>query len=398
MMKLLAKKVHNANLYAGVFAILTANCLLVLSLALSMSLFPASGCAQTASAGTISFPLQFVEEGVGLTVTLGKQDVKFRQEPDFGKDRVFRSALRIGPGQNDFMGFAVNLTRGSLHLDLNRNLDLTDDPDGIRRGEGGRNSAFFRKVRLDLDSNGADRSYMLQMSFSGRGFNYIYVASSYRGEIELNGRRWQLSVQDNLDGVIDRQDRISIQPVAAGTDSYDSLPAAEKLFLGGRQYQLGFTFESRSVPAPVTAVFTEISVPLGDLALEGRFIQRLVLDGAGLVILDAPAPRNLLPAGKYRVQGIYLHSTPGDPQLACNVNGIPPVEVVPGAAQHLKVGGPVESSVLASSRGSILQLDYLMKGAGGEPYTLVNTIRSKPPRFAIYKGDRQLATGNFEFG
>ena len=64
--------------------------------------------------------------------------MKFRKEPDFGKDKVVRSALRIGPGKNDFMGFAVNLTRRSLYLDLNQNLDLTDDPDGIRRErEGG---------------------------------------------------------------------------------------------------------------------------------------------------------------------------------------------------------------------------------------------------------------------
>ena len=398
-MNLSAKKVRAAYLGARISAILSANRLLALSLGLSMSLFHASARAQTVTAGTtVSFPLQYVEAGSTSVINLGKQDVKFRKEPDFGKDKVVRSALRIGPGKNDFMGFAVNLTRRSLYLDLNQNLDLTDDPDGIRRGEGGRNSAFFRKVRLDLDKNGIDRSYMLEMNFSGQGFNFIYVASSYRGEIELNGRKWRLSVQDNLDGVIDRQDQLSIQPVAAGTGDYNSLPVAEKLFLGGRQYQLAFTFSAGSLTAPFTAAFTEISPPLGELTLEGQFIQRLVLDGAGLVILDTPARKNLLPVDNYRVRGIYLQSIPGAPRLACNVDRIPPVEVTAGTAQHLKVGGPLESSVLASARGSMLQLDYLLKGTGGEPYTLVNTGRIKPPRFAIYKGDRQLATGSFEFG
>jgi hypothetical protein len=117
------------------------------------------------------------------------------------------------------------------------------------------------------------------------------------------------------------------------------------------------------------------------------------------VILDAAAPgRNLLPVGRYRVQEIYLHSGPGGSRLFGNVNDFPPVEVAAGAAQHLKIGGPLQSGVQALARGNMLQLDYLMKGAGGEAYTLVNTARSKPPRFAIYKGERQLASGSFEFG
>jgi hypothetical protein len=43
-------------------------------------------------------------------------------------------------------------------------------------------------------------------------------------------------------------------------------------------------------------------------------------------------------------------------------------------------------------------LSYRLLGAGGEPYQLVKQDRSKPPEFTIHFGDKQLASGKFEFG
>jgi hypothetical protein len=64
----------------------------------------------------------------------------------------------------------------------------------------------------------------------------------------------------------------------------------------------------------------------------------------------------------------------------------------------LNVGGPLTNSVIASRHGQDLRLDYRLVGTGGETYQLANQDRSKPPEFAIYKGDKKIASGKFEFG
>jgi len=39
-----------------------------------------------------------------------------------------------------------------------------------------------------------------------------------------------------------------------------------------------------------------------------------------------------------------------------------------------------------------------LKGAAGEEYSISNPDKRNPPQFVIYKGDRQLASGSFQYG
>ncbi len=63
----------------------------------------------------------------------------------------------------------------------------------------------------------------------------------------------------------------------------------------------------------------------------------------------------------------------------------------------LTAGGPLTNSVAVSRRGKYLALNYQLLGAGG-PYQFVNQDRSHPPEFAVYHGDKKVASGKFEFG
>jgi hypothetical protein len=367
--------------------------------------------AQTATTGaTLSFPLTFTEKGSSLStvINLGGQEVKFRKEPDFGKDRILRRALKVGPDKDDFIGIAADLTTRTLYLDLNQNLDLTDDPQGVYQGDKSSSSVLtlFRNVRLDLHKNGVDRSYLLDpFHFYGGGADYLAISSAYQGEIELDGRKWRLEVQDNLDGEINRRDRFSITRAASshqaggGAPTYSGMPVPISLFVDGHEYRLSFAFGTGPDVPPMTADLTEIRPPLGELVLDGRFIRRLVLEGAGLVVLDSPTRSVLLPVDRYRVRSVYIQPAPGRPVLAASDSAqIAGLSVTPGAPCHLKVGGPLESIVTTTARGNVLQLDYVLKGVGGEQYSLGNTDRVNPPKFAIYQGNHQLASGSFSFG
>jgi hypothetical protein len=378
-------------------------------LGLSACLFALPVRAQTAATGgMLSFPLNFAEKESSLSTTLevGKQEVRFRKEPDFGKDRILRRALKVGPGKDDFIGFAVNLTRRNLYLDLNQNLDLTDDPQGVFQAQEGGLPIFFRNIRLNLHKNGIDRSYVLNpLYFYAESSYYMAIESSYRGEIELHGEKWRLEVQDNLDGEINLQDQFSITRAASsgeaggGAPTYSGMQVPVNLFLGGHQYRLSFGFGAESDVSQLMAGFTEISSPLGELVLDGQFVQRLVLQGNGLVILDSPTQPLPVPADKYRVQAIYLQSPPSTMVFAArDVSRFPEFSVTAGASYHLRAGGPLESRVAVASRGNSLGLNYVLTGVAGESYTASNPGRKNPPKFSIYQGDRQLAAGNFEYG
>jgi hypothetical protein len=381
-----------------------------LLLALGLSLWSMQAHAQTASGNVPrSFPLQFVAKSASMSLVVepGRAEVKFRKEPDFGKDRVFRHALSVGPEKADFLGFAVDLTAKTLYVDLNQNLDLTDDPQGIFKGEGSPGSyAAFKSVRIAFKKNGLDRSLVFEpFQYYSDDSGYLVLKSSCQAEIALSGQKWQLEVMDNLNGAIDDSDLFMIAPAAetgspkGDRPAYSAMKIPKTLFLGGRLYRLKFTFAAQPGAAPLTVDFSEITAAMGELSLNGRFVARLVLEGKALAILDSPAQTVAVPSDTYKVQSMYLQSAPGNPLLVCNrVDSVKQLAVAAGAPAHLDAGGPVESSVNAASRGSMLTLSYLLRGVGGELYTAVNPDAKNPPTLTISQGGRQLNSGKFQFG
>lgn len=137
--------------------------------------------------------------------------------------------------------------------------------------------------------------------------------------------------------------------------------------------------------------------PLGTLRLEGKSVECLKLrraKGGQIEEFRRPGDGIELPMGEYRVQEVHLeggyvyHASRGPGRHEG------PVEV--GKQATLTVGLPLRHTIEVERRGRLLTLDYALLGAGGEQYT--GGDRSNPPRFKIYKGDREIASGQFEFG
>ena len=135
---------------------------------------------------------------------------------------------------------------------------------------------------------------------------------------------------------------------------------------------------------------------LGELRLEGRYIERLVLkcnDGHTEALND-PEETLKLPAGQYilqnvRLKGGYTHQTTPD-----NPNR---VTISKDSPALLKVGGPLNQTISIRRKGRILELTYALVGVGGETY-VTTANQDRRPTFAVYKGDREIAAGEFEFG
>jgi hypothetical protein len=82
-----------------------------------------------------------------------------------------------------------------------------------------------------------------------------------------------------------------------------------------------------------------------------------------------------------------------------SVTGAPAmsVAIIENETATLKVGGPLSSSVEVQRMGNVLRLSYILTDVGGHSYTSSQRA-DKPPTFSIYKGDKEIASGSFEYG
>jgi hypothetical protein len=132
----------------------------------------------------------------------------------------------------------------------------------------------------------------------------------------------------------------------------------------------------------------------GKIKLEGKYVNQLVLEreDGNKVTFDQPGESIKVAAGKYRLREVQLESG-----YACQIwSDANWVEVGEDKPAVLKVGAPLKQIVTAERQGRALELDYKLLGIGGEEY--VNSDSNKPPTFTVYKGDKRIASGTFEYG
>ncbi len=133
---------------------------------------------------------------------------------------------------------------------------------------------------------------------------------------------------------------------------------------------------------------------IGELKIEGKYIERLVLKqmNGPIKSIDHPAETIKLPVGEYSLMEIHLIDGYSCRLLSSDRK----VTITNDKPVVLKRGAPLTKTVKVKRQGNVLLLNYELLGGGGEKYT--SSDRSKPPTFTIYKGDKEIASDKFEFG
>jgi hypothetical protein len=139
-----------------------------------------------------------------------------------------------------------------------------------------------------------------------------------------------------------------------------------------------------------------------ELIIEGSRIESLTLESQDGHIrhIANPGRRLSLPAGKYCIRQVnlkrgylFIGSSAPEPDW---------FTLAPETPHQLKVGAPLTPSVKVARRGRFLMLDYQLLDAGGRAYrggASVNRPRSiSRPRFTVYRGEREIGSGSFEYG
>jgi hypothetical protein len=371
---------------------------------------PASGAAPAAF-------LEYRETPNGMlnaTLPFTPQTSPFPKEPVLGGSQIHRGTLDFGAASGQAIPLIWDQGRRKLHLDLNRNRDLTDDPAGVfaarNRGAGDFFQAFTN-VHLTLKFPEGPRPVMCDLSFYSYGNNLHLSAacrSFWEGRISLQGREWQVGF---VPGIEARRgsatdDYLLLRPWAARNDPFDlqdgSLAGfrfSPNLFFGQQAYHLVPAWGQEGGQTRLKLEFQEQAVETADLKLTGRYISRLRLGpktpSGYTVVLNSPAPLVKAPVGTYRSRQVALKQGRAE---AWSDEGSASVTVAADKPALLACGGPLTNTVSADRSGRQLRLDYALVGAGGETYRLSRDDPSAAPRFDAYLGDKKLATHKFEFG
>ena len=347
----------------------------------------------------LEFLLNPVDDGFWVYVPGVDPDTEivFKKEPEYSGDTVFRNAIRLGGSSSDVIGLACDMTAGTLYLDRNRNLDLTDDGPGLRANvSSAPHYARFANVRIEQLHGNVPVHYTLETAVYSYG-SYSVVQSGWIGEVEIDGTPCIMGMADNLDGAFGNGDIFLFDHnqnwgarLSCGNEDRLTLP--KWLWFEGRLYCIESGFRLMDGYTALAVSLTPVTEGLMDIAFEGQFVSRVMMTNESQegVLLDWPQAVLRIPVGIYRAQRIdLLDSFSGYPRYEREIT-----------AQHnvLKVGGPVKQTVTATREGVSLNLSYTLQGVDHTEYKPDTLSREARARFEIYQGERSVRTGQFEYG
>ena len=363
----------------------------------------------------------------GWRLNITPQAVPFQKEPDWGGRHICRgtinSAFRGIEKPGTLSGHTINLpfawdyTRGELYLDLNRNGDLTDHPAySTQTSPGDYFYQTFTNLHIAFQGEAQSHPVLVDIALyahkgkSISGGNLTW-RSFWQGKAVWGGRECQVGLiehPNHLGSTVEaylllrpweqRQEPFSLEDGLLTGFEYGS-----NLFAYGHAYYLACAYLPGDSPK-YKLELTEAQAELGELALTGKFIHRVVLREHQAkvpytVVLDRPEPKVRIPVGTYNEYWVALKEK--DTEAFGHYRdwlNPKPVTIAAGKLRVLPMGGPLTNWVTVARRGSTLTFEYALLGAGGRYRLAGPQDRSKPPQVAIYRDGKPVTTGRFEYG
>ena len=356
------------------------------------------------AANEVVCDLRFKPSGFNLGLTaIADSSIKETNGPNFGGRKVSRGVIQSGSPNTKPMLFVWDRSKGNLYLDLNNNLDLTDDANGVFSSEAGRPSNFD-KMQVERQFGEARVPYVISAYIYSSTYYLFKVHSGFEGEAELGSKRRWISFADNMDGIAGTGDYFAItsadsnfRPPANNLNFF----APNEVFLDGRNWAVSYEFMTVDGQACVRARFKEAPRETGKVMIEGKFIRYLTLRNyrsfKSITVFENPEGEVTAPAGEQTLWQIFLDGG----KAGLFERSRPPydqITVKKNETETLKVGGPLNNSVEVKRIGRVLQFSYKLVGADGKEYTSRNRNEENAPKFAVFKRDKEIGSGKFRFG
>src|ERR1035438_8254921 len=148
-----------------------------------------SGQIQTTVLEYTEVPYSFINWGCRVVV----RSTPFPKEPAFGSGKIVRGALQFGDSTNNSVAFAWTQAAGKLYLDLNHNLDLTDDTAGVfacPEKNYSKSYQTFTNVHLPFKTPSGNREMLVDLNLNDYGSRpgcTVAMHSFWQGKVTLQG-------------------------------------------------------------------------------------------------------------------------------------------------------------------------------------------------------------------
>lgn len=320
----------------------------------------------------------------------------FESEPDFGTNETARGIIPTVPPT----GFIRNITDNELLLDLDHDRDFIANPPvtykSIYDGH-----VVFKDIQVNTVRQGLTIPYTLTLyTYEHACSGWLIVRSAWSGQFELAGHQWSMRIIDNLNGVFDSSDLMSLAEITSNGKRLiwaSRCNAAKRVVLAGHTYDLSCVFQDEQGSVFLNVDFTEVIGDLGTIQIEAQGVESLSLRNEQCLVLLNPSDANaVIPEGDYHIDSCLLKYDPnlnGNPQFKADDRII---TVRAGSTTSLAVGTPLTNTITVNRHKNKLQLVYGLQGLGGEQYQFYNW--KSRPSFDVYKGPIKIASGLFGLG
>ncbi len=372
-----------------------------------MLLFIAVGFGLLSGASdAATFSLEYRTDGksADFSLPLGESEVRFKKEPTYVSKDVVRSALYVSPDRKEFVGFACDSEGSTLYLDLNRNLDLTDDPEGVIQSTSEGWGHFFATCSVPIEQEGHRRDMMVDMTIYGDRWGRYEVKSSWESSSVLIGEKtFRVSIVDDGDGVITAKDVLFLELIEEfqeeGAEGISvELKAPTTLVLDGLPVALTYALSSDGKTVALSV--EPSSASLVEVEIKGLGVERIVMqDEALAAVFFGPSSTLQIPSGNYRGE-VWVRVGEGKKSSLWNAGNVP-LRVKGGSGRESwLVGGPIVSKLTCSIPGNRIRFDQATVGAGGEKYTPDSFSGEAigQPKLRIKKAGEVIHVGEFEYG
>lgn len=360
----------------------------------------------------ILIPLEYREVGfeidsewIKLRIATEAETAKLNT-PQVAKDiKLTFGTLEIGTNR---FGFAWDRNAARLYLDLNQNLDFTDDPGGVFDAAEKGYYQKFNDIRLSVSDGPGQYDYLVDLRLYSTRSAFAELRSFYEGKIELAGQTWQIGLVKRLaakPGSTPSRPAAALlmRPWAERTKEFSltdsaaiTVPLCEIVYLWDRSYTPQIEWQQCDNTNKPVLKLRPAKTELGQLELAGLYVQRLVLKNAPqrAALFHSPDRIIQVPVGTYNNIEVFLKN--GDAEATAEL--VEKVVVTTNTTNLLAVGGPLTNSVTVTVDGRVLRMSYKLVGYGGKEYNFNYAGARKPPEFNIYKGDKRISSGRFRFG
>lgn len=338
------------------------------------------------------------------------REIKFKNAPaNTANDNCITGILRLGNVNTNEFPYLYEKKSGLLHIDLNKNYDLGDDSSNTLTRQATSSESYPTFIcELPITSNGRTIFEKFNINFYYSNLNVILV-SGWGGEIELGGHSYKLTIKDNLDNIIETKnisgsaDSFFLQPldkeglpVSPYYEYFQCNSFAHDVFVNNTSYRISYKFADEGKSPDLILSAEEIKKEFTEIKILNKDVDRLIFFGDSTAVIDDISDFVKIPAGNYHSVKLILRRAKTSSFAYSYITNT--FNFTQNQTHVFSYGGKLRSVAEVSQNLDYLLMNYKLESDDGAKYDLYSGGGMIEPGFEIYKNDKLLASGKFQFG